>query len=117
VQLNLSRIYLDQIDYENAIPHLVEVARLQPSARRYANLGDVYRKSGQLENAINAFQKAIRKDPEDAFSHLGLGLSYAAYGNFEQARSELEKVIELSPNSSYASRAKDWLKANENKFK
>jgi tetratricopeptide (TPR) repeat protein len=115
LQLNLSRIYLEREDCKNAIPHLSEIARLQPIALRYTNLGDAYRDCGDYENAIASYRKALRIDSKDARAHLGLALTYARQHQIDQARAEFNTVIELAPNSSYASQAERWLEANKNK--
>jgi tetratricopeptide (TPR) repeat protein len=115
VQLNLSRIYLEREDCKNAIPHLVEVARLQPIALRYVNLGDAYRDCGDYENAIASYRKALRIDPQDVRAHLGLALTYVRQHQVDRARQEFNTVIQLAPNSIYGSQAETWLEANKNK--
>jgi len=113
LHLNLSRIYMELDDCENAIPHLAELARLQPSALRYTNLGETYRRCGNLEDAIIAFQKALTFDGKDARAHLGLALSYDVQHRIEEARAEFEKVILYAPESNFARRAQEWLDTNK----
>jgi tetratricopeptide (TPR) repeat protein len=114
VQLNLAKIYVGLDDFKDAIPHLSEIARLQPIALRYTNLGDAYRNYGDYENAIASYQKALRIDSKDVRAHLGLALSYAAKHQFDKARQEFEQVIEMAPGSDNARKAQKWLEENKN---
>lgn len=67
--------------------------------------GEKFYQSGQYEDAIQAFQKAVEMDPENAEYHHWLGKSYGqlasqsgifkAYALSKKTREQLERAVEL----------------------
>ena len=68
------------------------------SPRLHYNLGNAYRKAGQLAEAAQAYRASIAIDPTFHSSHFNLGLCYVATGNTNAAISEFKKAIELEPS-------------------
>ncbi len=55
---------------------------------------------GKLEEAIAAYQKALRLDPNYAIAHYNLGNTLKAQGKLEEAIAELEIAVRLDPSST-----------------
>ena len=60
-------------------------------------LGRVLRDSGAFREAVLAFHSASQRNPADAETWLGSGVSRAALGDFVSARVDLERAAELAP--------------------
>jgi tetratricopeptide (TPR) repeat protein len=60
-------------------------------------LGDLYRLSGQLEDAILEFEQAREIDPGSDAAPLGLGRVYTETGRYEDAEREFRRAIALQP--------------------
>jgi predicted Zn-dependent protease len=85
------------------------------SARGYFVLGELERRAdkGQphLGRAITAYKRAARLDPTYAEPRRELGLLYRAEGRSAQARAELQRYLELSPDAVDAPIIRDYLQA------
>jgi protein O-mannosyl-transferase len=68
------------------------------SARTYNNLGDVYAEDGEMDRAIEAFEKAIELNPTYADALHNLGFTYLKTGDLEKAEEYFEKTIVINPN-------------------
>ena len=62
--------------------------------------GNAYLASGQYEQAIADFAKAIEIDPRSAAAHNGRGRAYLGNGQYDQAITDFSKAIAL--NSEFA---------------
>jgi len=63
----------------------------------YSNLGVLHKSKGDLNQAINAYQNALRYNPQFADAHANLGSIYALTGNLEQALASSAAAIRLNP--------------------
>ncbi|HBR20981.1 MAG TPA: hypothetical protein DD713_00185 [Nitrospiraceae bacterium] len=52
---------------------------------------------GKYKDALNAFNKAIELNPQDAEAYAGRGLAYVESGNYQQAINDYNKTIQLNP--------------------
>ena len=62
-------------------------------------LGFLFAKEGEKTNALNACQKAVELDPQDANAHCNLGLAYREVGRLEKAESSYRQAIKLQRDS------------------
>lgn len=53
--------------------------------------------TGQIDKALENFDKAIAKDPEDATLYYNRGLVYDQMGEFEKAEVDYKKAVEADP--------------------
>ena len=65
-------------------------------------LGDVDRQHGDLNSAVKHYKKAAAEQPDNPAPLLGLGTAYWELGDFEQARMNLERTLQLKPGSAQA---------------
>ncbi len=131
-RLALVRVYQVNGQYWDAIRHLRELRKLSPqdaelayqlgiayrnlskwafermkaanpvSARVQQVLGTEYAVSGAPAKAIAAFKKAIEAEPSLPGSHLGLASLYAQSGRRKEALAEVDRELEVSPESAAA---------------
>jgi uncharacterized protein (DUF362 family) len=69
----------------------------------YNNLGEAYRALGRWNEAVAAYQNAIRDNPNHAEAYSNLGLVLNSAGKFGEALPLLEKAIALKPNLAWNS--------------
>ena len=72
------------------------------------NLGYAYFLTGMYEDAIEAYKKALRLKPDNQMARLGLAASYSLSGREEEARTEVEEVLRLSPKFCVQRILKGW---------
>ncbi|EDZ92861.1 protein of unknown function DUF268 [Limnospira maxima CS-328] len=61
--------------------------------------GNQLLQSGKLEEAVDAFQKAIAHYPHFHWSHYKLGEALEQLGRLEEAKAAFQKALEINPNS------------------
>jgi tetratricopeptide (TPR) repeat protein len=66
--------------------------------------GLAFDRSGKREEAITAFQNALKLDPNNAEAHLSLGKTEMSLGRLDAAITELQGALRLSPNNDQARR-------------
>jgi tetratricopeptide (TPR) repeat protein len=85
-----------------------EIRRLQekydrfPDSRLFAPLADAYRKSGEVDRAIELCEKGLEGYPAYASAHVILGKCFYDKGATERSRAEFEHVIEIDPENMVA---------------
>ena len=68
------------------------------SVAKNANAPGIFREN--IENAINEFSNAIKKDPNYAEAYSNRGVAYMMQKKFNKALDDLKKAKELSPESA-----------------
>lgn len=93
--------------YDQHPPQLREqIRRLQedPKSRVFAPLAENYRRLGNVEQAIEVCKKGLEHHPDYPSGRLALAKCYIDTKKFEDAKRELERVIQLSPENLLAHR-------------
>ncbi|GAX37909.1 tetratricopeptide repeat protein [Nodularia sp. NIES-3585] len=87
-----------QGDFTGAEENLRKLIKKFP---RYAfghfELGNVLFRQNQAEEAINAYQEAIRLNSNHALAYNGIGLVYASQSRWEEAITAYQKALEINP--------------------
>ena len=108
IALLLNKQYSDAVD---ALEHTLVVIRDNESptqnpaeladleVQTHYNLGVAYYHSGQIEKAIDAYQKAIELEPDFADAYGGLGVIYWRNGNLDDAIRNCQKAIRIAPDN------------------
>ncbi len=73
-----------------------------PESRIFAPLADAYRKSGEIDKAIELCEKGLEGYPDYASAHVILGKCFYDKGATERSRAEFERVIEIDPENMVA---------------
>lgn len=85
-------------DLESAAVHFKEVTRVDPlRAGAYINLGAVYNRLDQLDEAIKALRRGIQLDNQRAEGFYNLGLAYRRKGEAELAIQAYREATHLNP--------------------
>lgn len=85
-------------DQHSAVYHFKEVIRLDPlRAGAYINLGAVYNRLGQLDDALATLRRGIQLDANRAEGYYNLGLVYRQLGQFEMAINAYREAVRLNP--------------------
>jgi len=61
-------------------------------------MGEVQGRTGNLDKAIELFNKAVELDPNYAESYNNLGFSYYKKGEYKRAEQFFVKALEIDPN-------------------
>ncbi|MBI1289531.1 MAG: tetratricopeptide repeat protein [Flavobacteriales bacterium] len=61
----------------------------------YGKLGIYYADHGEMEEAMDCFNKEVEKDPDFYSGYTNRGLAYEEMGDFDRAFADLNKAIEL----------------------
>lgn len=85
--------------YQDALVPLEQAADLQPSNLRiWLALGWCYKRTGRLDAAIDALQRAEEVAPNEAVVPYNLACYWSLSGNKEQALNNLSRAISMDPN-------------------
>ena len=76
----LGHLYYEKGDMPNAKAHYVEASRLDPTAPIHNSLGVVYMRLGQVSEAIESFNEALRRRPDDADAAENLRFALSSSG-------------------------------------
>jgi adenylate cyclase len=98
--LGMSLNYADKP--KEAIPLFEKAIRLNPNGPTwyFHNFGHSYRMTGQYQEAITQYKKALRVAPNNIWAHLSLAATYSLLGRDEEARAEAEEVLRMNPKFS-----------------
>src|ERR1019366_9341904 len=77
---------------------LKKAVTLDENAQAYSLLGTIAYERGRLTEATEAFQKAVRLDPDDEDALYQLGLCYLDRGWTQKAAERFQSALELNPN-------------------
>jgi len=89
--INKSSEYLEKYSYQNPQTY----NRYNPSI--YLNLGVIYYKKKEYNQAIKKFEKCIELNPLFANAYFNLGIIYREKGKSDKAQAYFEKSVELNP--------------------
>lgn len=86
-------------------------SRLQSEAERYHyNLGIVYTRDKNYENAVEEFNKALAYNQNNAKAHYNLGIIYEDYfKDKERGGYHYRAFLDLRPESDEAESVREWL--------
>lgn len=82
---------------KKGITFATQLNKISLSAGFWRSLGLIYLDSNQLNRAIRAYWKAIRVNPQDASTLIGLGQAYLVQGQMKAAGRAFKKAIQASP--------------------
>ena len=86
---------------------LPDDVKLDPNA--LLNVGIDHYNAGEIEEALQQFDKVVAENPEMAEAYYYRGLVYLGKGENDTARADLEKFLALDPANARAQEAKDFL--------
>jgi len=108
--------YLEQAQFEKAIPAFRDAARLaQHWSYPLHNEALAFVETGDSKSAIRAYQQAIRLTPQYSYLPYNLGLVYQRLNRRKEAEASYRKAMELAPDSAEPYNALGTLQASEGK--
>jgi tetratricopeptide (TPR) repeat protein len=103
--------YLLKEDYENAQKYIKKVLDIYPEDEHLTyNMGEIYFSKNKIDDAIHYYELSKQINPEWGKPYLKLGYAYLNKGNFEEAKENLRKFIEVDPDSPEVKTAQNILK-------
>ena len=110
---DIALIYLKKGQLDEAVIKLKQAITYQKDEKSmvplYSELGNTYLRLKRYKPAETAFKDAIKINPDFVNAHYGLAGAYLNQNKVEEALVELQKVIELAPDSLEANYARDTL--------
>ncbi len=98
---NLGAILVRQGRWREALPHLLEAARIKPDyASAHGNLGIVYGQLGDARRSLAEYRRALEIDPWHVETHLSLGMSYISARAWDQALREQAILARVDPEKA-----------------
>jgi len=109
--LDLAIIYLKSGMLDEAAIKLRQAISYQPDEKSmlplYAELGNTYLQLERYKPAEIAFKNALKINPDFVNAHYGLAGAYLHQNKLDEGLEEMQKVIELAPDSQEAQYARD----------
>jgi predicted O-linked N-acetylglucosamine transferase (SPINDLY family) len=86
--------------HELAVRHFERAIALEPANAGYlSNCGEVCRRAGWIDDAIDHCRAALAADPRHMGAYYNLALALHAVGEVEQAHAALTSALEIQPDS------------------
>ncbi len=92
-QLELAAIYTNAARLEAAIEHTRNALSLDPRPEYYSNLGDLLRRTGEVDQALSAHMAALERRPEDPILLHNYGAALYAARRLDEAEQVFRKSI------------------------
>jgi len=118
VTFQTGKLYLELSDSEKARIYLERAAKLEPEAGAvYRYLGDCHAAAAMPQEAIAAYRKAIKLNPQDAASMSALGCLFGAQGeNPEITMMFCRESVDLAPDNALFRYRLGQLYSNQNRL-
>ena len=72
-----------------------ELEDVNPIVRRLLEIGQEYHDKGEFERSVKNFEEALEEEPDNLETHLLLGISQLARGDYGKAIVEFETVLDI----------------------
>ncbi len=92
----------DLMDDEGAIKDLTRAIELEPSAARFTNRAEVYRKLEEYSKAERDCEEALKLDVNFADAYIKRGACAFDQEDYEGALRDFEQAIKIDPNMTFA---------------
>jgi tetratricopeptide (TPR) repeat protein len=104
IESSLGSLLSTQGQFEQALPHLSNAVRLDPSsAHARIDLGRALDKQGDRKGALAAYDEAAKRiRPDDATNYFYLGVAMVQAQQLAKALDYFNKTLALNPNDSAA---------------
>ncbi len=90
----------------------IELATAQPSENNYINLSMEYYNNNMFEECIQASQKALGLNPQNAIAYNNICSAYNSLKIYDKGAEACEKALEIDPGFQLAKNNLAWAKSN-----
>jgi tetratricopeptide (TPR) repeat protein len=98
---DLGYMYKKTHDYKSALYEFNRQLEIAPHPFHYINKGILEKWFENYKSSMEAFQEALKMDPNNAFCHSRVGIIYQMHRNFQEAYDSFEKCLEnLAPEDT-----------------
>lgn len=95
VQVRLGSLFYDLGDYQASLEHLNKALEVEPQAEIFSLKGKCLYVLDQHEEAADAFQQALKLNPDDADALLYRGVSLRITGRYDESVQMLQEAIDV----------------------
>jgi tetratricopeptide (TPR) repeat protein len=114
----LGEIAIKKGDFKSARDYFTKALEISPEDEALAyNVGEMYFAHQNVDDAIKYYELAIKIKSNWPQPYYKLGLAYTNKGDYEKAIANFKKFVELAPDSSEASIAKNIIATLEKMIK
>jgi len=100
---------------ESATKEHLESIRTRPDQwDSHYNLGNYYLTRGEIDQAVEAYEKAVKKEPRAVVALVNQAMAYARMGENQKAGGSLKRALAITPDDAAANFNMGLLKAEEN---
>jgi len=106
---NLAEVFLDLRQYDQAIQHYQEAARLQPTATAWFNLANTFADAARARGdtnlfaqSVRAYQQSLQLDPGSFATHNNFGMAWQDQNQDILAISEFQAAVLAKPDLEIA---------------
>jgi tetratricopeptide (TPR) repeat protein len=99
-EANLGFAVAEQGHYDEAIVHYKTALQNEPRATIWNNLGQSLIATGKLDEAISAFQQALKLNPSFGHAHHHLALAFAHSGRYRESLAHFADAARLEPQNA-----------------
>jgi protein O-mannosyl-transferase len=113
---NLASTLLEEGKIDKAVYHYKKAISINNYSSARYNMGIIYYRLGQYDQAIESFNQAIRVSPDYAAAYYNLGIVYFSLRQYQRAAENYSEAIRIMPNhaNAYNSRAFIYLHQGNN---
>lgn len=86
------------------IEELRRRVQMDPASIAFAALAEEYRRAGRFEESIATCQAGLQRHPAYLSARVTLGRSLLELGRYDEAREQLERVLQVAPENLAATR-------------
>ncbi|MFQ6069704.1 MAG: tetratricopeptide repeat protein [Candidatus Aminicenantales bacterium] len=96
----LGNAYEELKDFANALEMYKKYVELEPESKwaGYLRIGVCAKETGNYDESVEAYLKALEERPDDDSIHLKLAETYQIAKRYDEAAAEYEKLCELKPD-------------------
>jgi tetratricopeptide (TPR) repeat protein len=85
--------------YQEAVIPLLRAAEIAPeNVHVWFALGWCYKRTGQIDLAIDSLERALAAEPDEALVHYNLACYWSLAGNQQRAIEYLSRALDIAPN-------------------
>lgn len=96
--VNLGRLYRELGLFDESVASLKKALELRNNVETLFQLGLTYERFNKPDKARSIYEEVIYVLPVHAEAHFSLGLLYLREKNYDKAKREISRAVELNPN-------------------